>query len=138
MTFSFVFGLRPILLFFFLILKLPKLCIFTNPLFFKPDEHMKHHGNHAKTEIGFLMHMIPHHQVAIDMSRRLLLHSNNPLLRGICNKIIRDQEGEIAQMKYMLQNRKGWQNLQSSLLANDSLMVSRMGSSEATDAALEN
>lgn len=95
-----------------------------NPMFFKPDDHMKHHGNHAKTEIGFLTHMIPHHQVAIDMSRRLLLHSTNPLLRGICNKIIRDQEGEIAQMKYMLQNRKGWQNLQSSLLANDSSVLS--------------
>lgn len=87
-----------------------------NPMFFKPDEHMKHHGDHAKTEVGFLKHMIPHHQVAVDMSRRLLLHSSNPLLRGICNKIIRDQEGEIAQMNLMLKHKKGWTNLRSNLL----------------------
>jgi uncharacterized protein (DUF305 family) len=60
--------------------------------------------------------MIPHHQVAVDMSKRLLKHSDSPLLRGIANKIIRDQESEIYQMNLMLANKKGWKNLKSELL----------------------
>ena len=87
-----------------------------NPLFFDPDEHMKHYKDHNLSDQGYIQHMIPHHQVAVDMSKRLLKHSHSPLLRGISNKIIRDQEGEIYQMNYMLKNYNNWSNIKSDLL----------------------
>jgi uncharacterized protein (DUF305 family) len=87
-----------------------------DPMFFNPDKHMEHYKHKNITDSEYLMHMIPHHQVAVDMSKRLLKHSDSPLLRGIANKIIRDQEREIYQMNLMLANKKGWENLTSELL----------------------
>jgi uncharacterized protein (DUF305 family) len=43
-----------------------------NPLFFKPNDHMKHMEHMQINDTSYLEHMIPHHQVAIDMSKRLL------------------------------------------------------------------
>jgi len=56
------------------------------------------------TDIEYLEHMIPHHQVAIDMSRRLLLHTNHSYLMEFCRKLIIDQEGEIFYMNNLLTN----------------------------------
>jgi len=67
-----------------------------NPLFFKPNDHM-----------------IPHHQVAIDMSKRLLLHTNHTYLIEFCKKLIYDQQGEIYYMNNLLKNTY---NHQSELL----------------------
>ena len=50
----------------------------------------------------YLEHMIPHHQVAIDMSRRLLLHTNNSYLLEFCRKLIIEQQGEIFYMENLL------------------------------------
>ena len=49
-----------------------------NPLFFKPNDHSAHMKGMVITDKSYLEHMIPHHQVAVDMSRRLLLHTNHP------------------------------------------------------------
>ena len=38
------------------------------------------------TDTEYLEHMIPHHQVAIDMSKRLLMHTNNTYLMDFCRK----------------------------------------------------
>ena len=46
---------------------------------------------------GYLEHMIPHHQVAIDMNKDLLLHTNHSYLLDFCRKLIIDQ-----QRKYIL------------------------------------
>ena len=56
----------------------------------KHHEHMKNGHEHHKvissgsnpctdrlTDIEYLEHMIPHHQVAIDMSNMLIPHTNN-------------------------------------------------------------
>jgi len=75
-----------------------------NPMFFKPDDHMKHMVGNDVTDKTYLEHMIPHHQVAIDMSRRLLLHTNHPYLMEFCHSLIMSQQGEIYNMKSMLQN----------------------------------
>ena len=75
-----------------------------NPLFFKPNDHMKHMAGMEITDKSYLEHMIPHHQVAIDMSRRLLLHTNHPYLMDFCRKLIIDQQGEIFHMNSLLQN----------------------------------
>ena len=86
-----------------------------NPLFFKPDDHMKHMEHMKVNDRSYLEHMIPHHQVAIDMSKRLLLHTNNSYLIDFCRKLIIDQQGEIFYMNNLLNNTF---NYQSELLLN--------------------
>ena len=76
-----------------------------NPLFFKPDDHMKHMVGMDVTDESYLRHMIPHHQVAVDMSKRLLLHTNHPYLMDFCRKLILDQQGEIYTMNNLLKNK---------------------------------
>ena len=66
------------------------------------------------TDIEYLEHMIPHHQVAIDMSKRLLLHTNHSYLLDFCRKLIIDQQGEIYYMNNLLKNTY---NYNSELLA---------------------
>ena len=73
-----------------------------NPLFFKPNDHSKMMKSMKITEKSFLEHMIPHHQVAINMSRRLLLHTNNSYLLDFCRKLIIDQQSEILYMNNLL------------------------------------
>ena len=75
-----------------------------NPLFFKPNDHSKMMNNMEITDRSYLEHMIPHHQVAIDMSKRLLLHTNNSYLMDFCRKLIIDQQGEIYFMNNLLKN----------------------------------
>ena len=75
-----------------------------DPLFFDPDAHMKHMEHMEINDKSYLEHMIPHHQVAIDMSKRLLLHTNNSYLIDFCRKLIIDQQGEIFTMKNLLKN----------------------------------
>ena len=54
------------------------------------------------TDKEFLEHMIPHHQVAIDMSVLLQPISKNPIMREIFRKIIWQQNYEIEVMKEMI------------------------------------
>ncbi len=75
-----------------------------NPLFFKPTDHNKMMQDMLITEKSYLEHMIPHHQVAIDMSKRLLLHTNHSYLLVFCRKLIIDQQSEIYLMNNLLQN----------------------------------
>ena len=75
-----------------------------NPLFFKPNDHSAHMKHMKITDTSYLEHMIPHHQVAIDMSRRLLLHTNNTYLVDFCRKLIIDQQYEIYIMNNLLKN----------------------------------
>ena len=89
-----------------------------NPLFFKPNDHSKHMLTMENTQKAYLEHMIPHHQVAIDMSRRLLLHTNNSYLLDFCRKLIIDQQGEIFYMNNLLQSHDRLYN--SELLGNKS------------------
>ena len=76
-----------------------------NPLFFKPDDHSKHMEHMKVTSQSYLEHMIPHHQVAIDMSKRLLLHTNNTYLISFCRELIIKQQGEIYYMNNLLENK---------------------------------
>jgi uncharacterized protein (DUF305 family) len=87
-----------------------------NPLFFKPNDHSKMMQNMKVTEKSYLEHMIPHHQVAIDMSNRLLLHTNNSYLIDFCRKLIIDQQYEILAMNDII---KSIHNLYKSSLLED-------------------
>jgi len=80
-----------------------------NPLFFKPNDHMKHMEHMDVTDKTYLEHMIPHHQVAIDMCHRLLLHTQNTHMMALCYDIIREQQNEILQMNQMLKSWNTWQ-----------------------------
>ena len=75
-----------------------------NPLFFKPNDHSKMMINMKINDKSYLEHMIPHHQVAIDMSKRLLLHTNHSYLLWFCRKLIQDQQAEIFMINNLLKN----------------------------------
>jgi len=75
---------------------------YCDPLFFKPDDHSDHMNHMNHTDKSFLEHMIPHHQVAIVMSERLLKHTNNTHMIRLCYEIITAQRGEILHMNYIL------------------------------------
>ena len=79
-----------------------------NPLFFKPNDHSNMMINMDINDTTYLEHMIPHHQVAIDMSRRLLLHTTNSYLFVFCQKLIVDQQGEIFLMNNLLRNTSNY------------------------------
>jgi len=82
-----------------------------NPLFFKPNDHSVHMEGMEITDKSYLEHMIPHHQVAIDMSKRLLLHTNNNYLTDFCRKLIIDQQGEIYYMNNLLNNTYNYKSI---------------------------
>ena len=75
---------------------------YCDPNFFDPKGHMDHMEHMKLDDLVYLEHMIPHHQVAIDMSKRLLLHTNNSYLLDFCRKLIIDQQGEIYYMNNLL------------------------------------
>ena len=83
-----------------------------NPLFFKPNDHSKMMEHMEINDRSYLEHMIPHHQVAIDMSKRLLLHTNNSYLVVFCRKLIVDQQTEIYLMNNLLNNTYNYESLE--------------------------
>lgn len=68
------------------------------------------------TDTDYLHHMIPHHQIAIDMSEKLLLHTNNTYLIVLANRIIIQQKLEIVRMTGLL-SKKSF-NFESRILAH--------------------
>jgi|TARA_B110000967_G_scaffold43072_1_gene43180 uncharacterized protein (DUF305 family) len=79
-----------------------------NPMFFDPELHKKHMSHMKLDEKMYLEHMIPHHQIAVDMSKRLLKHTNNDFMIAFAYKIIRNQQDEINYMSQLLQNLQHW------------------------------
>lgn len=63
-------------------------------------DNMVHNDNMSETE--YLEHMIPHHQIAIDMSEKLLLYTQNSYLIYLATKIIFQQKKEIMIMTGLL------------------------------------
>ena len=79
-----------------------------NPEFFDPELHKKHISNMELNDIMYLNHMIPHHQVAVDMSKKLLKHTNNDFMINFAYNIIRSQQNEINYMNHLLVSLKKW------------------------------
>jgi uncharacterized protein (DUF305 family) len=66
---------------------------YCDPMFFDPKQHMHHLSN--ITDDSYIDHMIPHHQVAIDMSKILLKNTDNDMMIWLAYRIIKDQQQEV-------------------------------------------
>lgn len=75
---------------------------YCDPHFFNPDEHMKHLKHMKLDDKMYLKHMIPHHQVAIDMSKKLLKNTKNDFMIYLAYRIIRSQTDEIIMLSDLL------------------------------------
>jgi uncharacterized protein (DUF305 family) len=53
----------------------------------------------------YIKHMIPHHQVAVDMSKVLLKNTKNDFMIYLTNRIIRSQTAEIILLNDMLSKK---------------------------------
>ena len=63
------------------------------------------HLCHGKvTDDQFLEHMIPHHQMAIDMAQQVSKYSTNPAILSMARDIIWSQQNEIWVMKALLRS----------------------------------
>ena len=79
-----------------------------NPEFFNPELHKKHLSEMFLDEKTYLEHMIPHHQVAVDMSKTLLKYTKNDFIITFAYRIIRNQQNEINYMRELLNNLNPW------------------------------
>lgn len=78
---------------------------YCDPHFFNPEEHMKHLEGMKLDEKMYLQHMIPHHQVAVDMSKKLLKHTTNDFMIYLAYRIIRSQQEEIIMLNDLLNEK---------------------------------
>ena len=81
---------------------------FCDPSFFTVTKHLHH-----MTDESYIKHMIPHHQVAVDMSKRILKTSTNDFIIYLAYRIIRAQQTEISELY----------NLEKSEFIYDSLIL---------------
>lgn len=71
------------------------------------EAHMRMMKNMAQPftgnpDIDFRVHMVPHHQGAVDMAKVALMHAKDPETKKMAEAIIKDQEREIAEMQAWL------------------------------------
>lgn len=79
---------------------------YCDPHFFDPEEHMAHLQHMDINDEMYIKHMIPHHQVAVDMSKKLLKHTKNDFMIYLAYRIIRSQQEEIILLNDLLNNKK--------------------------------
>jgi len=74
---------------------------YCDPSFF----NMTHKNLHNMTDAMYIQHMIPHHQVAVDMSKKILKTTNNDFIIDLAYKIIHDQQLEITNLYYLSKSK---------------------------------
>ena len=77
---------------------------YCDPHFFDPEKHKKHLSHMKLDDKMYIKHMIPHHQVAVDMSKKLLKHTKNDFMIYLAYRIIRSQQDEIILLNDLLQS----------------------------------
>ena len=77
---------------------------YCDPHFFDPKAHKNHLNNIDIDEDFYIKHMIPHHQVAVDMSKKLLNNTNNDFMITFCYRIIHNQQTEIIILNDLLKS----------------------------------
>ena len=78
---------------------------FCDPHFFDTHSHMKHMKNMILNDEMYIKHMIPHHQVAVDMSKVLLKYTSNDFMIHLAYRIIRSQQAEVILLQDMLDSK---------------------------------
>ena len=78
---------------------------YCDPHFFDPEEHMKHIKHMKLDDKMYLKHMIPHHQVAVDMSKKLLKNTKNDFMIELAYRIIRSQQEEIILLNDLMKEK---------------------------------
>ena len=76
---------------------------YCDPAFFNSNQH-KNHNHNVVTDKDYILHMIPHHQVAIDMCKMLLKTTKSDFLIYLCYRLIRTQEAEIILLNDLLKS----------------------------------
>ena len=79
---------------------------YCDPHFFDPKKHMEHMKHMKLDDKMYIKHMIPHHQVAVDMSKVLLKNTKNDFMIYLANRIIRSQNAEIILLNDMLSKKR--------------------------------
>ena len=77
---------------------------YCDPHFFDPEEHMNHMKKMKLDDKMYIEHMIPHHQVAVDMSKVLLKNTKRDFMIYLAYRIIRNQHAEIILLGEFLKN----------------------------------
>jgi len=90
--------------------KLGLLNTYCNPHFFNPSIHMKHLEHSNLDEIKYIEHMIPHHQVAIDISKILIKNTKRDMMLYLAYRIIKSQQEEIIMLNNYLASLKNNKN----------------------------
>jgi len=72
-----------------------------------PGMSMDADGTMAMSDQAFLVMMIPHHQMAVDMARIEVDRGSDPETVTLARTVISDQQKEIAQMRAWYQERYG-------------------------------
>ena len=79
---------------------------YCDPHFFDPKKHMEHMKHMKLDDEMYIKHMIPHHQVAVDMSKVLLKITKNDFMIYLAYRIIRSQNAEIILLNDMLSKKR--------------------------------
>ena len=75
---------------------------FCDPSFF----NIAHSDNlHNMTDATYIQHMMPHHQVAVDMSKKILKTTNNDFIIYLAYRIIRSQQLELTNLYYLTKSK---------------------------------
>ena len=75
---------------------------YCDPHFFDPKKHMQHLKHMKINDEMYIKHMIPHHQVAVDMSKKLLKNTKNDFMIQLAYRIIQSQQAEIVLLNDLL------------------------------------
>ena len=76
--------------------------------------------NDKLTDLEYIEHMIPHHQMAVDMSERIISNTKNPSILILSRDIIRSQKYEIWEMNSMKKMFIDNNNPDSTIIHNSS------------------
>ena len=79
---------------------------YCDPHFFDPKKHMEHMKDMKLDDKMYIKHMIPHHQVAVDMSKVLLKNTKNYFMIYLANRIIISQNAEIILLNNLLSKKR--------------------------------
>lgn len=76
---------------------------YCDPTFFTSNNH-HNLQNHILTDKQYILHMLPHHQVAVDMCKMILKHTKSDFLIYLSYRMIREQEYEIILLNDLLKS----------------------------------